>query len=394
MASIHLRGRNFFVKFYFARKQYLRSLKTSNKKEALHAKNRVEQNIHLISTGVLSIPPDENIGDFILRGKPLSQKERKASSSISIKDLVEAYLRHAEPHMAESSLKTEKIHLRHLLSFLGNKATMPVVSVNTAIIDKYVTERKKVVSPNTINKELQSFSQLFKYGVERGYCNTNPVNGGHRFKKAGLPHRFMTKKEIDEQISRGGLSEKDKNELMRFRYLTTDEIAELLDLAESSILHPFLTVLAYTGMRRGEALSLEWSDVDLKRKKIFVKSRKQSTTAEFTGRDIDIHPKLLTILKRHKRASKKGKFVFCDEKLGPWHRDKVHREFKNLTAGTSFEGIGFHCLRHSFASNLAALGVDQRIIDHFMGHQTEEMRRRYQHLFPASRRKAIDSLTY
>ncbi len=37
-------------------------------------------------------------------------------------------------------------------------------------------------------------------------------------------------------------------------------------------------------------------------------------------------------------------------------------------------------------------GVDQRVIDAFMGHQTAEMRARYQHLFPASRRRAIDEL--
>jgi len=35
------------------------------------------------------------------------------------------------------------------------------------------------------------------------------------------------------------------------------------------------------------------------------------------------------------------------------------------------------------------LVVDDRIIDHFMGHQTEEMRRRYQHLFPEEKRKAL-----
>ena len=29
---------------------------------------------------------------------------------------------------------------------------------------------------------------------------------------------------------------------------------------------------------------------------------------------------------------------------------------------------GWHVLRHSFASNLAAKGVDQRFIDEFMGH--------------------------
>lgn len=43
---------------------------------------------------------------------------------------------------------------------------------------------------------------------------------------------------------------------------------------------------------------------------------------------------------------------------------------------------GFHVLRHSFTSNLAAAEVDQRRIDQWMGHQTEAMRKRYQHLRP------------
>jgi integrase len=53
---------------------------------------------------------------------------------------------------------------------------------------------------------------------------------------------------------------------------------------------------------------------------------------------------------------------------------------------------GYHVLRHSFASNLALKGVDQRVIDELMGHQTEEMRRRYRHLFPQQKRAALDAL--
>lgn len=37
---------------------------------------------------------------------------------------------------------------------------------------------------------------------------------------------------------------------------------------------------------------------------------------------------------------------------------------------------GFHIFRHSIASNLAADSVDQRVIDQFMGYQTEDARRR------------------
>ncbi len=50
---------------------------------------------------------------------------------------------------------------------------------------------------------------------------------------------------------------------------------------------------------------------------------------------------------------------------------------------------GFHALRHSFISCLASEGVDQRIIDDFVGHCSEEQRRRYRHLVPDVKQKAI-----
>jgi integrase len=50
---------------------------------------------------------------------------------------------------------------------------------------------------------------------------------------------------------------------------------------------------------------------------------------------------------------------------------------------------GFHTFRHSFASNLAASGTRPDVIDGLMGHQTEDMRRRYRHLHPHETRDAL-----
>jgi hypothetical protein len=40
-------------------------------------------------------------------------------------------------------------------------------------------------------------------------------------------------------------------------------------------------------------------------------------------------------------------------------------------------------------SNCAAAGVDQRLLDSWVGHTTEEMRRRYRHLIPSIEQQAI-----
>ena len=98
-----------------------------------------------------------------------------------------------------------------------------------------------------------------------------------------------------------------------------------------------------------------------------------------------------------------GQYTICERLCTP--RGKTRTEFVPLTtseathffketlAGSKWDKIrGFHTFRHSFASNLAAGNTDQRLIDEWMGHQTEEMRKRYRHLFPDQQRKAIDSV--
>ena len=45
-------------------------------------------------------------------------------------------------------------------------------------------------------------------------------------------------------------------------------------------------------------------------------------------------------------------------------RDEAHDHFKRTVAGSKWQVLrGYHVLRHSFISCLAAKGIDQRIID-------------------------------
>jgi len=95
-----------------------------------------------------------------------------------------------------------------------------------------------------------------------------------------------------------------------------------------------------------------------------------------------------------------GQHVICEpDGSGPIDTDRANRVFWQPMRGTNWclSGsrnwfkVGFHTYRHSFASNLAAAGVDQRLIDEFMGHQTEAMRKRYRHLLPDQRQQAVQS---
>lgn len=74
-------------------------------------------------------------------------------------------------------------------------------------------------------------------------------------------------------------------------------------------------------------------------------------------------------------------------------KDEAHDHLKRALEGTRWAAVrGYHVLRHSFISCLAAAGVDQRIIDEFVGHSQEEVKRRYRHLIPDVKQAALSGV--
>jgi integrase len=72
---------------------------------------------------------------------------------------------------------------------------------------------------------------------------------------------------------------------------------------------------------------------------------------------------------------------------------EVSDHFRRTVNGGKWSVVpGLHCLRHSFISACASKGLDQRIIDEWVGHQTDEQRRRYRHLYPSVQQAAIRSV--
>jgi integrase len=72
---------------------------------------------------------------------------------------------------------------------------------------------------------------------------------------------------------------------------------------------------------------------------------------------------------------------------------EIHDHLSQTLAGSKWEQVrGLHTLRHSAASFLAGAGVDQRVIDDMLGHDSEEMRRRHRRLTPEFKSQAVLSV--
>ena len=94
MANLAQKNGTWLVRFRFLGKEFKRSLKTSNEREATAAQHAVEWTIHRLETGQLQLPADVEAGDFIVSGGLLQQPLRIAApvDFPSTKSLIERYL--------------------------------------------------------------------------------------------------------------------------------------------------------------------------------------------------------------------------------------------------------------------------------------------------------------
>lgn len=403
MASINAKNGVYHVRFRFEGIQYKKSLKTKDQRDAKAGLNIVEHTIYRLTTGQLQCPESVDLGDFIVSGGVVRPKSTAKVPSLD--KLIDNYLS-AQVDKAESSVATERTHLSNLRRGLGPICDRLCNRVTEADLRMYLETRLTERSPVTVNKERTTILLLFKYAKREGFIKALPTEELPRFQESGDRDGFKTIAEIEQIIVRGSLDQEQVDAIWECLYLTSSETVSLLDLVDRRALEDFAPLLhvvpAYTGIRRGELLRLRWQDVDFERDELTARSRKQSRQSRETQRRIQMHPDLKPRLLSWREERPRGQYVVCPKQsLDPLTIDEANRNFWQPLRKTSWQlpgknrfKVGFHTYRHSFASNLAAAGVDQRVIDEFMGHTTEAMRKRYRHLFPSVRRAAIEKLVF
>jgi integrase len=404
MANLCNKNGVYLARFRFAGKEYKRSLKTSDRKAAEGAMHRVEDALHRLSIRLITVPEGVDPGDFIVSSGTLTTPAPTlpAPRVPTLKEAVGEYTSN-QGHLAPSNRNTVRSHLRTLLKKLGARADGSIAKVHLRDLEGVLQARLKERSPTTVSKEQLTVAQFFDWAVARKYLAASPATHLSRVKPAGDLPPFRTYRDIEAIIARGGLSPRDVLRVWDCLFLSPAEVGDLLALVRERSVYDVTLILhaipAYTGMRRGEALRLRWGDIEFDQDAIIARSLKQSRQAIETTRRIDLHPELKAILLDWRERRRVGQFVVCD----PGSHDMLSSRqtsgrFYYPLRGTrwcldnkkDWFKVGFHTYRHSFASNLAAAGIDQRVIDEFMGHQTEAMRKRYRHLFPKNRRSAIE----
>lgn len=175
-----------------------------------------------------------------------------------------------------------------------------------------------------------------------------------------------------------------------FDFLDFDEADRLLTAAEGEWLTMLLVALR-TGMRQGELLGLRWQDVDLVAGRIVVRQNivrgRVGTPKSGKPREIALGDEVLAALKSHRHL--RGELVFCDDGGRFLSKEECKHPLWRACKRAGLRRVGWHTMRHSFASHLVMRGAQLKAVQELLGHATIQMTMRYAHLAPEVTRDAV-----
>ncbi len=169
------------------------------------------------------------------------------------------------------------------------------------------------------------------------------------------------------------------------------ELGRFLDYVASDRLGPLLEFMALTGLRRGEALGLRWSDVDLNGGVLHVRQQLVTVghqlqfgkpkTAAGEDRRVTLGPQLVGTLLAHRLAQDQERarwgeayedhgLVFARENGTPVHPSSVTKRFRELCLAAGVRVVRLHDLRHGAASLMIAQGVNLSVVSKRLGHSS------------------------
>lgn len=410
------RNGNFLVKFRYGGREYTRSLNTKDPGLAQAGLHRIEETLTRLKRGWLELPAGADPGTFITSGGQLAAKPTlnrhetteeagaTAERATTIQQLFDAYDAALPAGAKEpNTLLTERIHRNHITKILGAETLISAIELGRA--QEYVSRRTKekwrdrLVSSDTARKELKTLRAIWCWGHKHQHLPACPWElRDLRFAKGQGREPFRTYEEIRRRIERGGMDDAAQKRLWETLYLTSRDLNEVLAHTKAkgtaSFVYPMMVFAACTGARRSELCRSKIDDFDFPNSVVHIREKKRDKSKTETSRIVDMNKLLIDTMNNWLSNHPGGQFTLGQADGSPVSIHLASEHFnRTLESSKKWKVIpGFHTLRHSFASILACKGVDQRIIDAYMGHQTDEMRKRYQHLFPKTRRRAVDEL--
>lgn len=234
----------------------------------------------------------------------------------------------------------------HIMEFIGALPLREVRPIHIRKIMSNISDKSESLQ----HKVLITLQQIFETARQNDLILKNPVNGIKT-----TPHSKPNK----------------------CKHLTKEQIQMLLNACDDPKLKAFVGLCLYCGLRREEALGLQWGDISnesltINRAVFFAGNQpdpSQELKTKAAHRTIPVPTSLQEILSELKKV---GLYVIPKADGACMTQAAFRRMWERVEKSVSFH-VTPHMLRHTYATNLYYAGVDLRTAQYLLGHSSIKM---------------------
>ena len=264
--------------------------------------------------------------------------------------------------MTEGSIQSYRWVMKHFFDFLNVHGVSPF-KVDKHILIEYLRFRKSQrAGQKTLENNFTVLSSFYEYLTFQEYVGMNPVTG---VQKRYLRH-YKSENDVDAGAQR--------------KLITVEEMSMLINSILDTRDRAILTVLAKTGVRRGELIAMDLGDIDWAEHSITLKKFKKRS-----GRVVFFDDETARVLKRwlNQREALKlsTQALFTGEhgerlrRHGVTHAVVKYAEkvgLHNPTSKRMEDHFSPHCCRHWFTTHLRRAGMSREFIKALRGDRRRE----------------------
>ena len=270
---------------------------------------------------------------------------------------------------------------------LAQKATISINTLNQAYKGKNISYLSASKIANALNYKIEF---LFEKDSQNTKLSPKTIQHYHRLISSILQTA------VQWQVIPYNPCERikpPKVEQKESRFLNDVEVLELFHCLDKEAIQykTLITLLVYTGMRRGEILGLKCSDIDfntqtinIQRAVLYLPNKgifEDSTKTSSSQRIIKVADTALQLLKEYKKGQNIQRlqcgdqwhnlnYIFTSWNGKPMHPDSLTAWFKKFITKYNLPSVSIHSLRHTNASLLIANGVNITTVSKRLGQAT------------------------